>query len=934
MKYIILLLYLIINILSAIINNNSEIIPEEIKHGLVNNDVWKKGKYYEYYLDISNYKLNEENIFEIYGVDISIDYNYINLYLLFTDINEVDLIKNGSIKPDIQKDIYRLNIMNNQYDSLTSENYLFIPFKKVSSSYNFFVILIENVINEEIKASFYVPNRIPSINIELTNPNITEIYSKEIEVRDNMRLYYKINLRKIDLVKNNIYIFINKIHNNNNRKVFEVHYFTNYSSFSYSDFNFFIIRKNTSNFSEISFSIKSKNKEKYTNLSIRIDNNDFYYISNYERKNTKIYVENLICDKYVFIIDDNIEYDTYSRYKYIIFQKLYGNYSIKFYESIKDLNFEKFAQENKKDYSNLLVQLKGLVNVYILKSITPSAFHLEIFTENDTPGSIDLGQTIKTVFYRGDDYYGFIHLENLNASYKYKVNVEILDYDPEVNRTLEFFFHSQGIDYITKIIEPNYYHNEILYADSDNDQYLPHFGFKTDYYIFIEYYFTSNHLIHNIAEGRTIIDSNPTNCALKIMKDSFFDYIIIEAKSKEEIFGYYELKLINDINIEDESNSLMTGLPKIQMPSSYSFKIKISNPYNKYDQIANINKKDNYFYLLFTFIINTKNPVYLDIEYIHGEQIIFLNSVTSKIIQTKIEYELFSYEYNYEKKDKILFNINRCNNLANYTFLNYYENTNNIIKESKIFESHQIILLDNKYYKSKIMLLKETEVKEEEEDDKLIYPADYYKKGDILLNYFVIESSILNELKFTSDLNINYEDGVLTWKKYISRDSNNRIDIATNYSIYILPKNSVVNTICQFYLIPSNKSIINSTEIKIELDEGEYKIGIIARVIEENMNFEILYDILELKVIKRINVILIVLLCIFGLIIVTFLILFFIFKKKILLFLKRRKLSKDINEEQINKSIMKYDFEEEEEFEIENEKNKLKAELIKKLRKG
>ena len=522
----------------------------------------------------------------------------------------------------------------------------------------------------------------------------------------------------------------------------------------------------------------------------------------------------------------------------------------------------------------------------------------------------------------------------MNASYKYKVNVEILDYEPEVNRTLEFFFHSQGIDYITEIIEPNYYHNEILYADSDNDKYLPHFGFKTDYFIFIEYYFTSNHLIHNIAEGRTIIDSNPTNCALKIMKDSFFDYIIIEAKSKEEIFGYYELKLINDINIEYESNSLMTGLPKIQMPSSYSFKFKISNPYNKYDQIANINKKDNYFYLLFTFIINTKNPVYLDIEYIHGEQIIFLNSVTSKIIQTKIEYELFSYEYNYEKKDKILFNINRCNNLANYTFLNYYENTNNIIKESKIFESHQIILFDNKYYKSKIMLLKETEVKEEEEDDKLIYPADYYKKGDILLNYFVIESSILNELKFTSDLSINYEDSLLTWKKYIFRDSSNIIDIATNYSIYILPKYSVVNTICQFYLIPSNKSIINSTEIKIELDEGEYKIGIIARVIEENMNFEILYDILELKVIKRINVILIVLLCIFGLIIVTFLILFFIFKKKILLFLKRRKLSKNINEEQINKSVMKYDFEEEEEFEIENEKNKLKAELIKKLRNG
>ena len=65
----------------------------------------------------------------------------------------------------------------------------------------------------------------------------------------------------------------------------------------------------------------------------------------------------------------------------------------------------------------------------------------------------------------------------------------------------------------------------------------------------------------------------------------------------------------------------------------------------------------------------------------------------------------------------------------------------------------------------------------------------------------------------------------------------------TNYSIYILPEQSPVNTICQLYLIPANKSVVNKTETEIDInEEGKFKITLIARVIDNEAPFEIMYN--------------------------------------------------------------------------------------------
>jgi hypothetical protein len=161
--------------------------------------------------------------------------------------------------------------------------------------------------------------------------------------------------------------------------------------------------------------------------------------------------------------------------------------------------------------------------------------------------------------------------------------------------------------------------------------------------------------------------------------------------------------------------------------------------------------------------------------------------------------------------------------------------------------------------------------------------------------------------------------------------NNKKSDLTTNYSIYILPKNSIINTICQLSLIPSNKSVINHNEITIELEEGEYKVAIIARVIDKGMPFEIMYDIMELNVIKRINVTLIVILSISGFIIIL-LVLFFIFRKKIFFSFKIRRLSQNIEQSDIKKDEMEYDLEEEENQSIKKQ-NSLAEELIKMINK-
>ena len=524
-----------------LINNEEQIIPKKLIHGIPQNDTWKIEGFYEYYIDISNYELNEENIFEIYSKNTNIDSVDIKLYILLTDAKEETLIKNGTIKPNIKKDKYRIKSLNIMKDTILDKTYFFLPFKKTNSSQNYFIILVQNVLDEELQIFCYISERIKTININQVNPDKIEIYEKEIETRNDIRLYYKIDVSKINLIKNNVYFFIDK---ENTYIELEVNYFFDFSSLEVYNYNILILEKNNSNISEVFFGVKSKITNNHLILSIRIDDNAFYYINDNERKETKLYVENMKCNKEVFIIEDYYSSEEYIAYV-LMLDYLYGNFNFELYSSIQNLDFENYQKEEGQEITYMITPLNySLFNIYILKCKTPTAFNFEIFSYGNSPKELKLGQKIKTGFWPNVYYFNEIKIDNSNYFDQYKINVKIISYDPTKNRTLYLLFQLQGQNKYVQINEPNKEHTEIIYAYNKGKTF---FRFGILDYIYVEYYFTSNGLYTNIEEGRTVIDRFKQNVAIKIKKYWDFDYISFKAKCEDNISGKYELQLINII---------------------------------------------------------------------------------------------------------------------------------------------------------------------------------------------------------------------------------------------------------------------------------------------------------------------------------------------------------------------------------------------------
>ena len=149
------------------------------------------------------------------------------------------------------------------------------------------------------------------------------------------------------------------------------------------------------------------------------------------------------------------------------------------------------------------------------------------------------------------------------------------------------------------------------------------------------------------------------------------------------------------------------------------------------------------------------------------------------------------------------------------------------------------------------------------------------------MNYFPVKENIYNELSITKNFSILIEDSYNTtsfeWNDYISNKNNN---FSLNYSIYILPKSSPINSICQMALIPPNISLINKTKYQIFLDKGEYKMSIIASVMNNKFPFTTYYDFIEFSIPKKYNIRLIIILCAICLILIIFLIFLIIYCKK------------------------------------------------------
>jgi hypothetical protein len=219
--------------------------------------------------------------------------------------------------------------------------------------------------------------------------------------------------------------------------------------------------------------------------------------------------------------------------------------------------------------------------------------------------------------------------------------------------------------------------------------------------------------------------------------------------------------------------------------------------------------------------------------------------------------------------------------------------------EENVINNRTFLFHDNLFNNTKLVFQKKN--KDEinhcgddgnDNENKDFHSASYYNNGDLYMNYFPINKYIYNELKITKDFSISYEESytsvLFKWQKYLLTDER---EYPVNYSIYILPNTSLINSICQMSLIPPNISLINKNNYECKLEKGKYKISILASIVDDDLPLTTYYNFLDFEVHKNYSIKLIIIISAIGLVLIIFAIFLIIYCIK-----KRQKEKEDLDD--------------------------------------
>ena len=824
-----------------ILTKNQQYKILKLENYSITNDIWNNSQKYIYYIDIQDYKIGEENILQIYS-----EYNLIINNIKVTEINEsiiYDKVYNSSM--DIEK-----IPKENHIKSRTSLNsiYFEILFKKREKNQKNFVILIEppQDINNNTKVQLYVLSKIENINIYKNDIDNGQILFKEFKMDNKKEKYIKFNFINIPLENNNIILYTNEI------KVTSF-YLNNILSNSYKT-RLFVLDKKSNNKSNHTIYLSILGEINKTKIQISLDDHDIKSYYGDKRKDISLYIERLNCTKDFYIFES---YESTSN-SHLFITPFYGDYKMVYYNKFLGPNItDIFRANNEKEITNKIKKITNDFNIIKLSCKAPTLLKFKYIKENYL-NHINEGREIITY---------------INS---FEICENTLIYTDSFYKNYIFYFGLYGENEIYNFTEVSFfdsngYSKKISNKENRKSSYetqifhertLKHnvFGCEgEDVGAYLKIYLISNLFYQNVIEGITELNKESGALAFKLRKDIIFDYFIFKAYSDSKsnlISCDYELKIVESKYIIN--GNVMAAINENRIENKNEIYIRFSNPYDKYN--SRINQED-FIYLLVKFdnVKNNNNTIYIDIRYYYNNSIITLEHSKPKIILNGKEYKIFG-DKNINEKNKLLLNLYKCNEI-NYYLRTYYENNENTIYEEKINNNENILLHDNLFNNTKFIIYSNNSqnipIKNNSKSLKL---ASYYENGDIYMNYFPLNESLYNSIKFKNNYNIFYEDQhynkiLFNWNDFIeNKEIINNLQI--NYSLYILPIYSPIKTICQMSLIPPNASIINKNNYEIDLPKGDYKIGIIASIVNEEFPLIRFYNFSNINVPIRIDVIL------------------------------------------------------------------------------
>ena len=846
----------------------------ELRHYSLLKDKWNMNKSYIYYVDIHSYKMGEENIIQILNENI-----YLMNNITVSEIDESYIFDNNS--EIIKKETYEKE--NHVKLRLKPKRYYFeVIIKKEHKDQHYFAILIESRLDRDnIEVDITLSNIIQNYIIQNKYISDGNIFSKDYFMDTKIERFYKFTFNNIPLQTSNLVFLIGD-------KGVSNFYINNITS-KVRRSKLFIVTKNFTQESDLVIYLSLLGPANKTKLSIMLDDHDILYYYGNDRLLFTLYIEKLNCTKDYYIFEDyTLDEKKENKVYHLDINSIYGEYEMIYYENVGSNISNIFNPDNEtmeilNESSIKKLNIETNSNILKFTCKKPTLLRIKYLDEN-----------VEIKLKEGKE--NILHLDKCTDYYKIYKGNQILTED--INRKYKLFFGYYKLpENSTNILSSlncdlkGTYTNDDIYYKNQNvtkEVYYEKSSFTKKFSIdvknddlYFRLYLISNQYYKNIVEGITRITFDERIFALKIRKDVVFDYFVFKAYSfnkSNSISLDYDLRIVE--KNEKEHDKVMVGMNPVQHYLKNEIYIRYSNPYDKFNSKI---KEDDYVYLLGSFITQKRFfPIYIDFRYYYNNSIITLEPSSPKILENNKEYKIFGGK-NESVFDKVLLNINKCNCSKNYLIKTFYENENNLISVENITEERTFLFHENLFNNTKIILNRD----EKEEDgnfneEKVTEKIPYFNSGDLYMNYFPINEELYNNLKLTKDFSISYEDNYTSttfkWNDYII---NNYKEYPINYSLYILPKTTQINSICQLSLIPPNITLIDQNSYEIYLDKGEYKMSIIASIVNKDFPLTTYYDFLEFEISKKYNIKLIIIsACGFVLIVVIVVAIIIYCKKK------------------------------------------------------
>ena len=838
---------------------------------------WSINEKYIYYINIQDYNITDENVLQILSNDKKVLDN-----LIVTEIDEslINNINNDNIN---KEDIIEIKDLKEKFTikrRLTTKQFYYeIPFKKISEKQKNFVILVEPKLEyNKTEVFLYVSCPIPNYYIHKEDIDNGNIITKTFYMDNKIEKFFKFNLINISLEKANLIFYIYD-------KQVSSFYMNNISSID-TRAKIFIIEKNTTNELNHIIYVALIGEANYAKIQITLDYHDIKYHYGTGRDIVSFYIEKLNCKNDFYFFENYFNYES-NYITHLYATPIYGDYELVYYDNILGTNLnEIFKPNNKIQITEYIERISTNFNILKLSCKKPTLIKLKYMKENETRDNITEGKEITTYMFHNE--YKDIRIITDSSEKIYLLYFELFGKTKLYNTTdVVFFlgrFNKKYIHLANKNTLIRLNKSIDIYHEDSIEENI--FGLQTYGKVYLKVYLISNLYYKNIIEGVTKINSETKAIAFKLRRDIIFDYFIVKIYShnKSNLISLdYELKIVDPTDI-DNNNNVMLAINKVPYYNQKEIILKFSNPYNKFNSSI---KEGNFLYFLASLIIREDNvyPIYIDIRYYYNDNIVIVENSLSQILLNEKEYRIFG-DRNYDYKNKTLINLNKCNLNKNYYIKSYYENDKNIIDEKYITEKRTILLKDNIYQNIKFKIYSNDSLNQSiynnNSNSNSILRASYYQNGDLYMNYFSLNEQLYNSVQLTNDFTISYKDNrqkiTFNWNNYIINkgDINNS---QVNYSLYILPNDSPIKTICQMSLIPPNISLINENKYEIDLPKGNYKISIMASVINYEYPITTFYDILNFNVPIRINIALIIIIIV-GILLLLITFIFILYCKK------------------------------------------------------